>query len=101
MATAQPTNTDTLRKAGFNASDVQDALDGGHIKRVPRGYESTFKGRRSFSIVKCDQVIAHYKATSSVAAPPSAPPRETWVPPVIHQRSGSGIAATLPSKGLK
>ena len=100
MTTAQPTNTETLRKAGFNASDVQNALDGGHIKRVPRGYESTFKGRRSLSVVRCDQIIAHCKATSSVASPPKGPPPEDYVPPVIHQREGSDLAAKLPSRGL-
>jgi len=103
---SEPTTPATLKAAGFTASDIKQANDLGHIKKTGTNanalYSSTFKGRRSLSIVISDQIIAHYRAAPSVAGPAVAPPRESYVPPdTTPVRPGAADFLQCPSRGLR
>lgn len=105
QALAAPKTADQLKREGFKQADLLDAKQGGHITCKGSGpeaeYSSTFKGRRSFSVVRSEQVIAHYRAVPSVAAPSGAPSVQTYTPPKWEPaRPGATTAATIKSKGM-
>lgn len=105
--TEKPLGIKQLHDHGFNESDVLACEQSGHIKLVRHGarqtYETTFKGRKSYSVVKTDQIIAYSKAAEpSVAAPASGPPTERYESPAWETaRPGALDAFNVPSRGLR
>lgn len=104
--TAKPLGMKQLNALGCTDSDVLACEQSGHIKLVRHGarstYESTFKGRKSYSVVKTDQIIAYLKAGEpSVATPPCSPSKERYESPAWEPARPGALDATLiPSKGL-
>lgn len=104
--TDKPLGMKQLNALGFTDSDVMGAEQSGHIKLVRHGarqtYEATFKGRKSYSVVKTDQIIAYSKAGEpSVATPPCSPSKERYKSPAWEpSRPGAMDAFSLPSRGL-
>jgi hypothetical protein len=104
-ATKDQTSAAVLKEQGFTLGQIMDAVDGGHVKTTGKGVKllvsSTFKGRRSLSIVSSEQIIAHYRAVPSVAAPPIGPPKERYDPPdMTPARTDAQDFLLIPSKGM-
>lgn len=103
----KPLGPKALQAKGFTEQEVLACEQAGHIKLVRHGarqtYETTFKGRKSYSVVKTDQIIAYSKAAEpSIAMPPSSPPRERYESPRWEPaRPGAMDAFDLPSRGLR
>lgn len=102
----KPMTPAALRTLGFSTAEMLDAELAGHIKETRRGairyYESTFKGRRSVSIVATDRIIAYAKAAPpSVASPIGAPPTDPYKPAKWEpERPGATDAINIKSRGM-
>ncbi len=101
----EPMNRDQLFAAGYTAEDITAAEKANFItrKRVSNKvlYTPTYNGRRQYSELKAEQVIAYSRATSGIATPPSAPSRDPWAPPKWEPaRPGAMDYQDIPSKGL-
>lgn len=75
------------------------------LTRLSKGgkvfYTPTYKGKRSYSVVKTDQVMAYSKAGVSKATPMSGPPTDPYVPPKWEpSRPDATDALNIKSKGM-
>lgn len=101
----RPLTQKQLNALGVGDESIHIAEQQGHITRLPKNgkvfYNPTYKGKRSYSVVKTNQILQYSRATTSVATPPKGPPRESYVPPrVVTARPGADEFKNIPSRGL-
>lgn len=102
----EPMNREHLIEAGYTAEDITEAERANFITRKRVGnkvlYTPSYNGRRQYSELKAEQVIAYSRATSSMATGKEPPSRDPWVPPKWEPaRQGAMDYSKLPSKWLR
>lgn len=105
VLSTQPMTLTQLKTVGYPDTDVQAAENSGMLTRLPKGgkvfYTPTYKGKRSYSVVKTDQIMAYSRAGTSVAQPASAPPKDPYKPPKWEPaRRDANDALNIKSKGM-
>lgn len=99
-----PLTREQYLQTGLGELDLSDAIERGYVSSQRKGttvlYSATYSGRRSYSVVKTDNIIAYTKAVSAIAGSRTAERRPDLIAPKWEPaRQGANDHKNIRSKG--